>query len=410
MSYGNSIYNDWHRLRHEHNTLIKALPKLPEPEELLRKIVQCCRDVMFYSAILDQLHGDIPIVSQSQQRWGELERDAQILECRAENCELRFLNLRQTLRTLYAAVPLLIATSKMSKDAWRSMVDMPQSYYDAEGRKHKLPVAHDIMETIIADQLSAVQDFLAALRNMRTTLLNEERAQRDTMQQKLEQSISSMQQTIAELSGKIDSVSSLCQDVKSIATSVAELQKRADDSREPVEPDGASMEVVEPELTDEEKETLHFTRRSLLARIHVLEIRIGNLQREQPCKPRLFQAGFTKDEAARMRCAFCGTRGKHYSDQCLRVRDSTRRRIRLRDRARCRMCLEIACNSDADSCPNYWIMCFHCERMGHHSAICDWPDRAQELQEEIDDASREIVASKKKISVINRKLGLQDDV
>lgn len=47
-------------------------------------------------------------------------------------------------------------------------MDMPQSYYDAEGRNHKLPIAQDIMETIIADQLTAARDFFAALPNKRT--------------------------------------------------------------------------------------------------------------------------------------------------------------------------------------------------------------------------------------------------
>uniref|UniRef100_A0A7I4XWH3 DHC_N1 domain-containing protein n=1 Tax=Haemonchus contortus TaxID=6289 RepID=A0A7I4XWH3_HAECO len=186
-------YNDFKTLKSDYRTLLLALPKLPTPEALLEKIVDVCRDIMYQCDVLDKLHNEIPNFAQYNERWGELERDAHLLEQKTENCELRFLLLRQTLGTLYASPPILIATKKVSQAAWDSMLTAPQIYYDAEGRDHKLPLEEDTMEVIIDDQLKDVNKLYMTIRSMRATALNEERAIRETFQETLTKSISVLQ-------------------------------------------------------------------------------------------------------------------------------------------------------------------------------------------------------------------------
>ncbi|VDL63614.1 unnamed protein product [Nippostrongylus brasiliensis] len=389
------------RLRERHDKLMKALPRLPEPPQLIQKIVEACRETMYYCAILDQIHDDIPQISQSKHNWAELERDAQILEYRAENCEIRFLYLRQTLRTLYAIPPILIATSKISKRSWDHMMHIPQSYYDNEGRQHKLVIEQDTVETIIADQLTAVKDLFTTLRNLRTSLLNEERAQKTSWDQKIEQSVSALGHSVSTLSEKLEDIAKNCIEMKNaIPTKVVNEQ--------PVPMEVEASGGIGNEPNEAEHDTLNFNKRTLVAKIHILEVRIAAMKEDQPCRPREFHEGMARSTEARMRCVFCGSRGRHYSDSCPRIRDGRRRKIKLQDENRCPMCLEIGCISD-QKCPKYWVKCFHCGRMGHHSAICEAPDKAQEIQEQIVEASREIAATKEKIRAINKKLGIQED-
>ncbi|XGW29395.1 hypothetical protein V3C99_008873 [Haemonchus contortus] len=108
-------FEEYNKRKYDYNNLLRALPKLPEPDALLDKIVDGCRDVMYQCAVLDQLHDEIPFFSQTNEPWGELERDAHLVEQKPENCEPRFRLLRQTLRNLYASPPILVATGRLHR-------------------------------------------------------------------------------------------------------------------------------------------------------------------------------------------------------------------------------------------------------------------------------------------------------
>lgn len=138
----------------------------------------------------------------------------------------------------------------------------------------------------------------------------------------------------------------------------------------------------------------------------MFEIRIHSLQKQQPCRPREYSVGLDRASEARMRCVFCGSRGKHYRDSCTRDRDSKRRKLLLKRDNRCNMCLQMDCPATED-CPKFWVFCFHCEQMGHHSAICSKPDISQRLQDDIDEALVELQQTRSQVDSIRRKLGME---
>ncbi|EYB81942.1 hypothetical protein Y032_0371g141 [Ancylostoma ceylanicum] len=395
MSRRTSVYEELRRTKHDLKRLRSAIPRLMRPEELLDHIVTKCRDVMLYSSIVDKLHHDVPFFSTSSERWGELERDAQILELKAENCEIRFLYLRHSLRTLFATAPLLIATGKTSEAAWETMLEQPQMYYDAEGRGHELPMQQETIEKIIADQLMSINDLHTTLRNIRSTILCEERAHQESNLEKVAASINTVHNAIEELKRKVDSQpmnNSCCE------AEVDDPARRGDDQMD-------TSQAVE-EIPAHDRDTLNFLRRTLEAKIHVLEIRIGVLEKELPCRPRAFVNGLDRSSEKRMRCVFCGARGSHYSDSCGKVRDGKRRKLLLRKEKRCITCLELECMEN-ESCPKFWTRCFHCGQMGHHSAVCDQPDVAKRIEEQIEEATAELRHTKEKVDAIRRKLGME---
>lgn len=393
MSRSTNLYEDLRRAKRDLKRLRSAIPKLMRPEELLDRIVTKSRDVLLYSSIVDKLHRDVPSLSTSSERWGELERDAQIFELKAENCEIRLLHLRLSLRTLHATAPLLIATGKTSAAAWETMLEQPKHYYDAEGRRHDLPIQQDTIERIIADQLQSINDLHTTLRNVRSTILYEERAQKESNLEKMTASINAIQNSIEELTKKVNSQ----------PTNQPRREAEVIESPRREEPMEAS-ESTTPEQ-DHDDQTMNFMRRSLEAKIHILEIRIEALRKKQPCRPREFATGMDRSRESRMRCVFCGTRGDHYSDSCRKVRDSNRRKLLLKDDQRCLTCLEIGC-PETEACPKYWTKCYHCGQLGHHSAICEKPDIAQQIEDDIKEVEAELQRTKAKANVIRQKLGL----
>nr|CDJ93061.1 unnamed protein product [Haemonchus contortus] len=183
------------------------------------------------------------------------------------------------------------------------MIAQPQVYYDAEGKKHKLTTEQDSMEAIIDDQLKAINELYMTIRNMRATALNEERAMRDTTQETMAKTISAIQSSLEEMSSQLTRGQAHPRE--------CEKQRRSQDVDMA---HGSDMEVEEPELSEDEVKALEYTRRTLLAKIHVLEIRIHSLEQEKPCQIREFISGVDRKEETTMRCTFCGHRGKHYSD------------------------------------------------------------------------------------------------
>lgn len=77
--------------------------------------------------------------------------------------------------------------------------------------------------------------------------------------------------------------------LKPQATSEAEVDEAARRENEQID----TSPVVE-DVSAKDREALNFLRRTLEAKIHVLEIRIGVLEKEQPCRPRTFVNGLDR--------------------------------------------------------------------------------------------------------------------
>nr|CDJ93604.1 unnamed protein product [Haemonchus contortus] len=400
-----NIAEEYRKTKRDLLRLRSALPRLMKPSKLLDRIVSKTRDVMLECSILDRLRANVPYFTNCSERFGEMERDIQILETKAENCEIRFLYLRHCLRTLHATAPLLIATGRTSDAAWTAMLEQKQKYCDAEGKAHSMVIHQDVVENILADQLSSITEFFATLRSLRAEVLKQQQDFQVSCQQKLEDSINTMQNSIQELAERIDSLwQTQRRKTSSRAAEVDEHPRRNDDNDEPGQ-DEIFMDT--DEFDEKNREEMDIVRRTMEAKIHALGIRIQSLMKTQPCQPRQYSKGMRPDHPSEsnMRCIFCGARGDHYSDSCGKVRDSKRRRILLKRYRRCVNCLEIGCLEE-ETCPKFWTKCHHCGRRDHHSALCEKPDIARQIEEEIASINAELTRTLEKLNSIRSTLGM----
>ncbi|VDK44456.1 unnamed protein product [Cylicostephanus goldi] len=113
--------------------------------------------------------------------------------------------------------------------------------------------------------------------------------------------------------------------------------------------------------------------------INDLRMLIADLRERPICAPRRIQHGaMRRENGGRLHCAFCNADGQHQSDSCPQVRDGESRRQILDSERRCHTCfavLRIACPGDR-RCRRWANPCYHCRAYGHHSAICELPDRS----------------------------------
>ncbi|VDO84703.1 unnamed protein product [Haemonchus placei] len=113
------------------------------------------------------------------------------------------------------------------------------------------------------------------------------------------------------------------------------------------------------------------------ARTNFLQI-IDKLRRLPTCPPRRLGYGAVRSDTERfMLCAFCRASGKHYSDSCDEFPSVYVRRPMIEDRGKCIECLEL-CRRDK-SCKKYYEHCYHCGKYDHHSALCELPDKSDEI-------------------------------
>ncbi|KAK5978719.1 hypothetical protein GCK32_015949, partial [Trichostrongylus colubriformis] len=200
----NNVREELRKTKRQLKRLRAALPKLMSSTDLLQRIVSKSRDTMMYISIVDQLHHDVSVLSKSPDPAKDLLREAHILELRAENYELRYLHLRQCLRTLHAVAPILIATGKSSTEKWEAMLELKQSYVDIEGKKREMIIKQTTMERIIEDQLNSISNAKAAIHARRATLQSEEKDLQESSQAKITESIDSLKSAIEEMVRKIE--------------------------------------------------------------------------------------------------------------------------------------------------------------------------------------------------------------
>ncbi|KAK6763598.1 hypothetical protein RB195_024064 [Necator americanus] len=147
------------RIKRDLKRLRTAIPPLPTPDTLYDDIVDDCRNVMRTIESFDELRKDIEYFYHTNLRYGELEREAQILELKAENCKLKLQSLRQHLRLLFSVIPILIATKAISVLAWRAKMQEAQSYVMRDGQEKELLTSQKDIEVIVNDQLQGMDEF-----------------------------------------------------------------------------------------------------------------------------------------------------------------------------------------------------------------------------------------------------------
>ncbi|KIH54198.1 hypothetical protein ANCDUO_15657 [Ancylostoma duodenale] len=138
--------------------------------------------------------------------------------------------------------------------------------------------------------------------------------------------------------------------------------------------------------------------------LHDFEMIIKQLRDQPTCAPRRFERGnIRKSEECNMRCAFCEAIGVHYSDSCTTIVREAQRKEVLIQRSKCEMCLERYCMRGAH-CRKYMTRCFHCRGYGHHSAICDLPERSPEIIQRLDHAREAREGCLRKLELLEREL------
>ncbi|XGW34116.1 hypothetical protein V3C99_018142, partial [Haemonchus contortus] len=329
---------------------------------------------MSLCSTLSHLRSQAQRNANSSERWRECRRDIELLEAKTENCELRFLSLRQHLRVLHASAPILIALGKLSNAAWNTMLDQLVYYEDAQGSTEPMIIRMEAVENIVADQLASIKDFYAELRILQTTILQNELQERKLDEEIVLASLNAVKNSVDELTKRMDSYPMRRSSEPAIpqpTQNTIEHQRRP----EPAKQDQAErIKIKLPEPGSKyEKSVLKFLQGLMEARKQVNEKRVKDLLKKLQCRPREFKQGLGRDKEAHMGCVFCGARGIHYSDSCPILPDSTRRRFKLQEERRCLLCLEVGCEGK-QSCPKSRTSCYHCKQTGHHSAVCEKPD------------------------------------
>ncbi|VDL79217.1 unnamed protein product [Nippostrongylus brasiliensis] len=182
------------------------------------------------------------------------------------------------------------------------------------------------------------------------------------------------------------------------------VRSEADQSQEdPVE--------TEPEAPSDQEETRqanqrkrprqeeHRTRNA--ERIQELKSRVARMKIELPYFPFRLLEFQIQGVNGKIRCSFCATDGKHYSDSCPIVVNGDERWKIIQQTGGCQFCL-LKCN-DHQRCAYAGKPCFYCERVkgssfewlipkdgGHHRALCNIPDKRREAQRRIENLQEEI--------------------
>ncbi|VDO04164.1 unnamed protein product [Haemonchus placei] len=369
----------YEEVKRELKRLKAALPKLPSSSKLYDDIVLSCQNVMLVIERFDQLKEKTHVFYNSNLSYGELEREARIMELETENCKTCLQSFVKHLRLLYSSVPLLIATRAISSRAWESKMEVPQRYYTRNGERKTLLVSQEDVERIAKDQLEGIEEFFGTLRPLKAETLSQERALHESTYKEVLKAINSMDLAMKRVQEEVGKMERAPAPPAPVMVDVA-IEARPDDERARIADNVEFMEAVhEEEESDEEDAALGREIERLEAELAQVSRRRRELARRKVCRPREYLAGIYRREEEEMPCAFCGALGRHYSDSCNRIRTGQERAQYLRRTRRCQMCLERECEGDSD-CAKAKIPCFHCKRMGHASAVCTLPGVSLQIE------------------------------
>ncbi|KAL6723664.1 hypothetical protein Aduo_018643 [Ancylostoma duodenale] len=458
--------------------ICNAILTLPKPVVVYNKIIHGSLTLQITARSMKNLHDRLKAVRTSDKGWQERLTQLELVEAIRDKLHVEFALIRSDLRTLFAVVPLLIATDAISKQQWDELVKRPQ--YDDVGKP--VTVNQGKLELIISDQIDLLEETRLSILEMRREFLEEERRETQRFQASVLASLKNLhdtvdkgfanvnqdshemehaenlkltiQQEIATLSAENahlaegiraaidDAIAKLSRTESRNITSAAstesstenpsqELSREgegiieemheerdeiprlvgdddSDDESDQMEEkegniirdneqfiEGLDAMEEEEEEEPEDEEALRLAarraqrRRQIESEIHQteqgvlnLEDIVNSLDQEQTCAPRNYERGaIQRDDARTLRCVYCGRIGDHYSDSCIAHRNIMERRVILDAQRRCRCCLEIEFSHHV--CRKANLPCHHCRARGHHSSLCDLPERSEDIRNRI---------------------------
>ncbi|KAK6030989.1 zinc knuckle [Ostertagia ostertagi] len=380
--------------RRKYRRLRQAIPQLPKPTQLYKKIVQSCRHLHDTTASTRTLLSRIENLRNSQEDWKERLAELQIVETLREKTVMEFMLIRTELRTLFSIPPLLMALDGVSESNWRAIISQPQ--YDHQG--NTILTRQSAIEAVIEDQLRVLDEGQAHLNEYRSLLQKEDRKESQQFQSTVLTLLNLVQETIKEGLEKAteDSTKAIWTAVHETASATREIltvtcsgtqtnsafqdcagegirmsqgtvseedsksQSSEDvpnaherDETRRIQQNAEFMEGVQ-EMDEEEdldssksgwsqrKEARWEIRQEIQQiedEIEKLEAVVYELDMEPTCDPRDFAKGLIrKKEDKKLPCSFCGRVGHHYSDSCASYTNFWDRRYIANAQQLCTIC------------------------------------------------------------------------
>ncbi|EYC27881.1 hypothetical protein Y032_0008g231 [Ancylostoma ceylanicum] len=176
-----------------------------------------------------------------------------------------------------------------------------------------------------------------------------------------------------------------------------------EESRSPDSPEPLRARVESPIRQSEEQHLLKQLRQAEQARDDLASM-ICDLEAKPTYHARYYHEGEKLRNIERsLQCVFCLAIGRHYSDSCIEMRYAKERRDHLKRTNRCIMCLKIRCRGGRD-CSKYDTRCFHCDKYGHHSAVCELPDASERIRDRLSTLRNAYADAVKKTVHLNLRL------
>ncbi|VDL86044.1 unnamed protein product [Nippostrongylus brasiliensis] len=360
----------------KYERLRDALPPIPSPTELYKKIVQACKRFhSLASSVSDFKRRVYKLCSAKddcEKRWAEL----QIVETLRELKRSEFALIRLQLRQLFAVPPILIATGKMSAAQWNTIITTPQ--FDIKG--DPLLMNHARIEMAIEDQLNILEEHHSILKQMREQLELEKQDESQNCLSKIPSMVEKIHEatTRTKEEGQGDDLRSLLDEFRTTLandiqrwtksrglypeSTTTRTQSEGDCEMETpneeciIRKNAVFMERLEGLSEDDEQDhTLQNAqrmanrRREIEEEIRQMEQSIANLEdiiyaldMEPWCEPRDFERGLiNRPEDRTLPCVFCTRVGHHYSDSCTIVPTVAARKDIIERKGRCKVCLEL---------------------------------------------------------------------
>ncbi|VDO75684.1 unnamed protein product [Haemonchus placei] len=426
--------------------LRRALP-LPNPERLYHNIMDLCYEFHACTIRTNDLDNRIKSLRHSANNNENRLHDVTLLELSVEKLRIEILFIRSQLRTLFTGPALLCAAKIITMDIWRTWMDRP--HRNEEG--NPLLVQPEEIETVASDQLQQLDRNRQVLVEIRTSMM-------ETDQQDTREFQNQMRIAMARLQSSLDAAlvnlerreappansreDNAMEDLEEAERAPGQADRTSprnspvpegmamhDQERGAIQKCGISRRTrgrgrgscEEEEEVPQEVEQERIRQQNAIARQEIegdirqlqqartnfLQI-IDELRRLPTCPPRRLGYGAVRSDTERfMRCAFCRASGKHYSDSCDEFPSVYVRRRMIEDRGKCVECLEL-CRRDK-SCKKYYERCYHCGKYDHHSALCELPDKSDEIAEQLAHARRGLAQTTDRINQLERDLQrLQD--
>ncbi|WKY12425.1 hypothetical protein Q1695_003759 [Nippostrongylus brasiliensis] len=182
-------------LQQELRELKRAIPPLPEPQQLYDRIVRQRFDYQKCTEMATQLMQRLPQLQRSTCDSDNFFHDVNFLYVQIEHLRLRFLHSKSQLRIFFSLPPLIITMKKMQKPLWDALMDQSQEIDE----DNPLLMDFNELENVIIHQLQTLPGVRSALRDLRAQELKDEEKQKSAFESEMREAVSRIRRTLEEI-------------------------------------------------------------------------------------------------------------------------------------------------------------------------------------------------------------------